>query len=336
MKFCIFSALLSLVGALMVMATAPSAMAGTGTYRLGQVAASIDACNELKASLVKKFPQSSRSQVLSDVCERNYGGTFDVVIEYTGLAASLLVSTYNEGADVHGLFATAEECEASRMDRISQFSHATGLDPFVAYCFRDRQREQLDKLFTLRIDAFGKPKLKPYSFARHIYTSSNVNPEADESGFENALMALGASAVDVKIYKDTSNTSVMAQYYASRRLPLLEHSDGFVTTLADCERYRDVMREIYARAGGQSAIYFCAIGTEAAKSRIYSVGLVSQPLASELATVKYQTQAACEAQRAATEETWRLRLGRDVVGSVCALEWLASPTEVSMRLFWVE
>jgi len=332
MKISVLATLLSLVCALM----APPAMAVTGTYRLGQVAASIDVCNELKASLVKKFPQSSRSQVLSDVCERNHGGSFDIVIEYTGLAASLLVSTYNEGADVHGLFATAEECEASRTDRISEFSGATGLDPFVAYCFRDRQREQLDKFFTLRIDAFGKAKLKPYNFARHIYNSSTVNPEADESGFENALMALGASAVDVKIFKDTGNTSVMAQYYASRRLPLLEHSDGFLPTLADCEKYRDVMREIYARAGGQSAIYFCAIGTEATKSRMYSVGLVSQPLASELASVKYQTQAACEAQRAATEEMWRLRLGRDVVGSVCALEWLASPTEVSMRLFWVE
>ena len=142
--------------------------------------------------------------------------------------------------------------------------------------------------------------------------------------------------VDVKVFSDTGNTSVMAQYYAVRKLPILEYSDGFITTLSDCERYRDVMREIYARAGGQSAIYFCAGGAEVSKKRIYSVGLVSQPLASELATVKYQTQAACEAKRASTEETWRLSLGRDVVGSVCAVEWLASPSEVSMRLFWVE
>lgn len=140
------------------------------------------------------------------------------------------------------------------------------------------------------------------------------------------MSALGATGVDGKVFSDNGNTIVMAQYYAVRKLPILECSDGFIATLSVCERYRDVIREIYARAGG----------ADVSKKRIYSVGLVSQPLASELATVKYQTQAACEAKRAPTDETWRLSLGRDVVGSICAVEWLASPSEVSMRLFWVE
>ena len=332
MKISTVTTILSLVCPII----APPALANTGTYRLGQVAVSSDACNELKANLVEKFPQSSRSKVLSDVCERNHDGSFDIVIEYSGLASTLLVSTYNEGADVHGLFATAEECEANKENQINQFNEATGLDAFVAYCFRDRQREQLDRLVTLRIDAFGKPKLKPFNFARHLYEASNINPDSVESSFENALSALGATGVDVKVFSDTGNTSLMAQYYAVRKLPILEYSDGFIATLSDCERYQEVMRHIYARAGGQSAIYFCAGGAEVSKKRIYSVGLAPQPLASELATVKYQTQAACEAKRAPTEETWRLSLGRDVVGSVCAVEWLSSSSEVSMRLFWVE
>jgi hypothetical protein len=320
---------------LILISLSESLLASPQTYLLTDAAKTIEQCQQLRANLVERFPMAARSKVLSSSCEKSFSNSYNVLIEYVGMASTLLVSNYDEGADVHGLYATREECEAGVEAAVSEFQQLTSIDPFVAYCFRDLRREGVDKYFTLRIDGFGKATLKPYTFARHFYDASQLNTDVAAQNFSAVLAAFGAQGVGVKFYTDAQNTSFMVSYYAAQKLPLSIYSDAFLPSEVACESYRPVMNDVYSRASGRLATYFCAGSRESQTRRIISVGLTTEPLASELATVKYGTYQDCDQGRAALEESFQNSLGLNVVGSVCGVEWLSSPTEFVTRIFWV-
>jgi len=320
---------------LILISISDSLLASTQTYQLTDVANTIEQCQQMRANLVERFPIAARSKVLSSACEKSFSNSYNVLIEYVGMASTLLVSNYDEGADVHGLYATREECEAGVEVAALEFQQLTSIAPFIAYCFRDLRREGVDKYFTLRIDGFGKTTIKPYSFARHFYDASQFNTDVAAQNFSEVLTAFGAQGVGVKFYTDAQNTSFMVSYYASQKLPLSIYSDAFLPSEVACESYRSVMNDVYSRAGGRLATYFCAGSRDSQTRRIISVGLTTEPLASELATLKYGTYQDCDKDRAALEESFRNSLGPNVVGSVCGVEWLSSPTEFVTRIFWI-
>lgn len=306
------------------------------SYTIPRVAATEAQCQEVASWVVERFARLADARVIANGCERNPHRTFDLVIEYSKPVEANLVTTFDEDAYVNALYDTAEACAASRDRDMATFKSATGLEPLIAYCIQDRRDPELDNGWSMRIDAFGKAKLSPQHLARDFYNGINGDVKSLEGTLKSALETHGAKSVQVKI-KTTSNHSIVhALYYAARKVPMLQYSEGRFANLENCEKYRDEMSRIFTNAGGQSAIFFCGSSTYSATVYMYTAGVVMQPLATELTSMKYSTVEACEAKRAETEDAWRDGLSKEVVGSVCAMEDAVTYDYVRMRMFWLD
>jgi hypothetical protein len=188
----------------------------------------------------------------------------------------------------------------------------------------------------MRIDGFGAAKLSPQHLARDFYNGINGDVSALEATLKSTLEAYGASHVKTRIRAGANRAIVHGMYYASKRLPIMQYSEGRFKTMASCEGYRAEMGEIFTAAGGQSAIFFCGGSTYSSTVYMYTAGVVTQPLATDLTSVKYDTVEACEAKRRDTEAAWRDGLEKNVVGSVCAIEEAVTYDYVRMRMFWLD
>jgi hypothetical protein len=160
---------------------------------------------------------------------------------------------------------------------------------------------------------------------------------AYEVQLKAALEAFGGKNIRVMIRSHNNRASVHAMYYAEKHLQLFLYIEGHFQNLQSCESYRDKMSEIFRKAGGQSALYFCRNMPYISDYAMFSVGLVLEPLASKVSSAKFSSFAACEAKREETEMAWKNGLQKNVVGSVCAMEdTLTMDNFFSMRIFWLD
>lgn len=313
-----------------------AALANAHIYKIPKIAATEQACLETERWVVPRFAALAEAQVLSHGCELNPSRTFDLVIQYAKPTVANLVSTYEEFDYVHGLYTSAEECVAHYDEDMTIFRNATGLEPLIAYCFRDRGGEDLETAWTMRIDGFGTPKLAPQHLARDFYNGINGDIAQYESQMLTALQSFGARDVKVKILSSSDRSTIHAFYYAEKRLPMTQYSEGQFKTLAACEGYRSLMSEIFTRADGYTLIYMCGQNNYSEKVYLYTAGVVMQPLATELTAINYPTVEACEAKRRETESSWRDGLQKNVIGSICAIEDNLIHEHVRMRMFWLD
>lgn len=306
------------------------------SYTLPRVAATEAQCQDVASWVVDRFARLTDARVIANGCERNPHRTFDLVIEYSKPVEANLVTTFDEHAYVNALYDTADACVASREDGMATFKAATGLEPLIAYCIQDRRDQELDNGWTMRIDAFGKPKLSPQHLARDFYNGINGDVRSMEGTLKTALESYGAKSVQVKIKATPNHSVVHAMYYATRKVPMLQYSEGRFANLESCEKYRDEMSRVFTAAGGQSAIFFCGSSTYSSTVYMYTAGVVMQPLATDLTSMKYSSFEACEAKRTETEDAWRDGLSKEVLGSVCAMEDTVTYDYVRMRMFWLD
>ena len=313
-----------------------AALAEIHTYKIPRIGATEAACQQAESWMVEKFATLADASVLNHGCEINPSRTFDLVIEYAKPTVANLVSTYEEFDYVHGLYATAEECVAHYDEDMAIFKNQTGLEPLFAHCVKEPLSEDLHDIWIMRIDGFGTPKKSPQHIAKDFYHGlvGDVNQLA--SHLKTTLEGAGAADTKVMIKASSSRATVHAMFYSERSLPIVHYSEGQFTTLQACESYRDQMREVFARADGQSAIYFCGGSPYTSKVSVYAAGIVMQPMATELTSIKYNSPEACEAKRAETETAWRNGLQKNVIGSICSIEDAITYDHVRMRMFWLD
>ena len=325
------------VFALLSLSSASTALAEMHTYSIARIAQTEARCQEAESRIVDKFARLAEATVLSHGCEMNTSHTFDLVIEYAKPTAANLVTTFDEFDYVQGLYDSADECVAHYKEDKVTFLNQTGLEPLFAYCFQDPRANDRDGSWIMRIDGFGMPKNFPQHMSKDFYYAMNGDLNDIGRQLKEALTAFGAADVKVKIKSNNGRSSFHALYYADHKVPMFQYADGQYTSMQVCESYRDQMREVFARADGQSALYFCGQDPYSLKVHGFSAGLVLQPLASEVASVKYRSFDACEAKRAETELAWRGVLNRNIVGSICAMEYdLLDSDVVRMRVFWLD
>ena len=325
------------VGLFGVLSAAASAMqVDVHSYRLPRVANTVEQCQQVQSWVVERFARLADAKVINHGCERNSYRTFDLVIEYSKAVEANLVTTFDEHSYVNALYETADECVAQREAEMVTFQSATGLEPLLAYCLYDRRDPEVDNGWTMRIDAFGKPKLSPQHLARDFYNGINGDVKDLESTFKNTLESYGVQNVRVRVRATANRAIVHAMYYAAKRLPILQYSEGRFKSMDSCLRYKDEMTTIFNAADGRSAIFFCGGSTYTSTVYMYSAGVVMQPLATDLTSVKYETVEACEAKREETESSWRDGLEKNIVGSVCAIEDAVTYDYVRMRMFWLD
>ena len=316
--------------------SAQAAFAGIHNYRIEQITQAKEACVSNEELVTNRFAQLTNSKILSHGCEQNPGRSYDMVIEYARPSAPNFVTTYSEFASVHGLFKTAEDCAARRNSDVETFRNATGLEPIVAYCFQDYHNEDHDTSWTLRMDAFGSPKMSPYNHSRYIYSSTHADTNEVEASIKSALAAHGAIGANTLVTTGRDRTTIMISYYAVKELSIVEYEQGHFASLTQCENNRPLLNDIYSRAGGHSVAFFCAESSFSDFIRAFALGIVTQPLASELTSMSYQTFESCESKRTETEEAWRVGLERNIIGSICAIENTIIGRDVKMRIFWLD
>lgn len=322
--------------AVFALAVSSHAFAEIHTYKIPRIGNTEKACQEAESWIVDKFARLAEASVLTHGCELNPSRTFDLVIEYAKPTVANLVTTYEEFDYVHGLYSTAEECMAHYDEDIEIFRSQTGLDPLFALCFKEPLSEDLHDTWIMRIDGFGTPKKLPQHIAKDFYHGINGDVNALAAELKATLESFGAAYTKVKIQSNSTRASIHAMFYAEKSLPIVQYSEGQFSSLQQCEAYRNQMREIFARADGKSAIYFCGGNQYTSKVYVYTAGIVMQPLATELTSVKYSSFAACEAKRAETEATWRNGLQKNVIGSICSIEDAITHDYVRMRMFWLD
>jgi len=319
-----------------IFAISTIALGEVHTYTIPRIGGTGEQCQKVESWVVDRFAKLTDTAVLTHGCERNPYRTFDLLIEYSSPVAANLVTTFDNYGYVNALYETSAECAAHIEEDFAVFRDATGLEPLLGYCIEDRRDQAIHNGWALRIDGFGKPKLEPQHIARDFYNGANDDVLSLEKGLKDTLEAYGAQHTKVRIRSNPNRTIIHAMYYSDKKLPLMQFSEGHFKSIEACESYRDDMREVFARAGGQSAIFFCGPSDLSSAVYIYSAGVVMQPLATELTALKYSTFEACEAKRAETEASWRDGLSKNVVGSMCAVEDAVTYENVRMRMFWLE
>lgn len=324
--------------ALLVAATifSGTTFAGIHNYRIEQVSPTYEGCRAAENAVVVNFTQVTSASVLSHGCEQNPGRTFDLDIEYSHPSGLNLVTTYNEFGVVHGLYNSEQDCASQRNAKIAEFRSFTGLDPVVAYCYFDYHQEDSDSSWTLRIESFGNAKLIPHNFGRYLYDGGDLATQSISANIIQVLNRHGAVGASAKVSAYKNTTTLMISYYAPKELSLVEYYQGYFENPESCESYRGDVNQIFTRAGGNTATFFCVSNQYSFRTRIYTLGIVTQPLANELSSVKYPSYQACEAKRGEVEAAWRSGLGRDIIGSICAIDEIIGPLNIRMRLFWTE
>jgi hypothetical protein len=324
------------VGLFGLVSAAAFAQVDVHSYRLPRVATTVEQCQQVESWVVERFARLADAKVINHGCERNSYRTFDLVIEYSKSVQANLVTTFDEHSYVNALYETADQCVAQRDAEMATFQASTGLEPLLAYCLSDRRDPEIDNGWTLRIDGFGKPKLSPQHMARDFYNGINGNVDALEATLRSTLEAYGAQNVKTRVRATTNRSIVHAMYYAAKRLPIIQYSEAQFKTVQSCESYRDEMRDVFAAASGQSAIFFCGGSSYTTTVYMYTAGIVMQPLATDLTSVKYGSLEECESKRAETEASWRDGLEKNIVGSVCSSEGLDTYDSIRMRMFWLD
>lgn len=328
---------MQLVYLLIVGFVAEPSFAGIHSYRIQQFTPSLQTCQVNESQVAERFKQQTGAKILSHGCEVTMRRSYDIVIEYARETIPEIVTTYDELRNLHGFFATEGECLAQLEPQVLIYRENTGLEPTVAFCFYDHVNASIDPSWTLRIDGFGSPRLKPFNYTRAFFETAFDASVNIESGIMRALSARGAAGVLTRVGLGRNLTTINVLYYAERKLGLVEYDTAYFTGLTHCESYRGLLTSVYDRAGGNIMAYVCAGSTLSKRVRAYALGIVTEPLATDLTSMKYPTFEACEAKRSEVEEAWRTGLERNVIASVCAYEdTLIGPAPVTMRLFWLE
>jgi hypothetical protein len=328
--------LLNILVGLMLCMLSSMARAAIHSYKLPRISATAESCEVRAREVLERFSDLARGSVLGHGCERDLAGFYDLVIDYAKPSMANLVSTFSEFDFVHGLFSSNDDCSAHYSEEMASFRSATGIEPIIAYCFPALGGWEPNGLWIMRIDGFGVPQASP----RHIVADLSFSLVGDMSTFSSqitaSLHAFGAQGVRVKISADRDRSTIHAFYYGEKDVPLVEFTDAQFDTLESCEAYRAQMSEVYARAGGQSLLHVCGGNSYSASVFLYTAGLVIEPLASELLSLKYPSHAACEADRNRTQSAWGDALDQAVIGSMCLTEVRITDQVVRMRLFWLE
>ena len=313
-----------------------AAMAEIHTYKIPGFASTEKSCKETDSWLAERFARLADASVLSHGCEMNASRTYDLVIEYAKPVAANLVSTFAEYDYVHGLYDSAKDCVAHQNEDVAIFNKQTGLEALFSYCYQEPISEDMDRLWTMRIDGFGAPKKSPRHLSEDFSYGISGDISALTTHLKSTLEIYGAADAKVKITSTPDRATIHAFYYSEKSLPIVHFNDGRFKSIQECENYRDDMREVFARAGGQSAIFFCGTSPYLSTVLLYTAGTVTEPLATEFTTVKYGSLSACEAKRVETEATWRNDAHKNIVGSLCSLEEDIASEHTRMRMFWLE
>ena len=219
-----------------------SGAALAGVYELEirgiDVAGGISGCQELLARGAASFAASSGATVLGSECQKD-GDLSQMTARIVYSAAERIIpwSTHRYRYSNIGFFARPESCEASLAAEIDVMRQMTGLEPFLAYCYKVSELGQ--PRYSTRLEAVGSSsvlKLETTTLLDHRLQ----NPSA-------VAATLGEKARQLGLYPMSAYSGVISSmegfaiaFYAAAEPHdhprLNSERSRYFATLADCER----------------------------------------------------------------------------------------------------
>lgn len=299
-------------------------------YELTSYPANSTGCAATAASLGQRFSATTGKSVYQAACVQQTRLGYDISLTYRSLDELPLVSTSKEdgGFGYLGIYRSMEDCARNLSQEVTWFRDATGLEPFLSYCFKESDINETP--YAARIDAFGSASLHPYRFDALVFGAlldgTDVLDEilsAARSEGINATMTTvahdGSENLVVRYFDPPENSLARLYYFSAKEFGKFYSYDTVATKNA-CRAELEDAKAGFATEFTTPSVWFCVWDQMLFTARLYAVRVKPERdrLFFELAPNRYETYADCHSDRDRVLEYYRRDLGKDAYAGVCS------------------
>lgn len=275
-------------------------------------------CNEIASQIADRFANITGKAVETWTCTPSGSAKIDLTLFYLSDERIRLESTWGAKLMPEGTYKSEIDCWQDVESKVNQFRHATGLEPVVAYCFRETYADSSDHPYVLRIDAFGSGKKRFYSENIPIGLSPQTLPSDFIGGIRSGLNAVGADIFAVFMRVDPFGmTKLSLSYYDDLPVNLRFSGSGFFDNEAVCESQRHDALES-STAVGQDVLASSCIKKEYGTWLMTLVHFYNPDVQSQEFPTIYPELAACRQDLDRVLQVARNRYGWNVRSGYCA------------------
>lgn len=294
------------------------------SYRIDWYQASDADCPSHAQDIARRFTATTGRTVLAATCERPFSWKLDVVIQYDAPGELRVISTSDEHAMAEGTYASKAACEADLGDEIELFKDKTGLSPVVSFCLPESSLSEANHFpYVARIDAFGTPRLRPFTYDYAFYKKAGVTREALEARLESTLALVSTvEAPRLRVDYAYEGGRMVAKYYAKRQMPLAAEYFVSFETMQRCEAARPGFESLMKTFGVDGLASFCGQERFASGASLYYFGFTTGFYSVETAVDRFDDRDSCEAALIGIEERFVTTTGSTRVKALCSYERL--------------
>ncbi len=252
------------------------------TYSLKRLPVSEKSCTETALELGEKFEKTVHPSVYRAICERADVEGYDVLISYSQTSVRF-VSTIEESDQfgAKGIYSTLSQCQQALPSEVKTFTEATGLVPFISYCFKESSLNRTP--FAARIDAWGDAKMYPYRFEKLIFADtierrqevlSSILSAAKSGGIQAHQAAFandGSSKLVVRFYGIPTETAHHFNYFLANEVARYPSWPSSGTPLEICRSQMKEAAEGFSSTYSTPGIWFCAWDSLLFNAKLYLV-----------------------------------------------------------------
>lgn len=305
-------------------------------YRVNRLTTSFERCEQYAPSIATSFTRTTGRTVISTSCEQIAVRIYDLVIVYDGDTRLNLVTTWDEWAQYQGTYADSSACQAAISDELEAFQTNTDLAPVVAYCYAESEVSDDPHPWVLRVDGFGRPRLRPWVLDRNVYAAPYRALTDISQGVERSAANEGLVRPRALMDFTAGLYRFILRYYAEYEAPLSLVQWTSYASPQDCSQRSAELLSILKDLQVNVLESFCAHREFTGMTDFYLAPMVRGSYGRETLQTAYSTMTSCEADRARIVQAYRDQRRLDVVGAVCSYNEgsIFEPRGHFMLVFW--
>lgn len=292
-------------------------------------------CANITPKIKEDFEKATKTQVVGVSCDAVSYSRIDIVVKYLADSQLKLVSLWKDKGDYERSYSTFKSCEKDLKDQTAIFEIRTGLKSVLAYCFVTYSDSDYSHVATMRIDAFGIPKEKPFVMVESLLGTVDEKLEVLEEEIRKGLDPAIFHDARVVVSKDFATPKIYIRYYSKSEIPLALEEYGYFNDVEECKNQTLTLDDALAAVGSEVLYQVCAKKSWPFNAYLYNLHVASEPYSRDLFDVSYVDLKSCLDDRKRVIDIYRNQFGKDTVSAVCGMgKGLLSPSEqFYMRLF---
>lgn len=308
----------------------------TFEYRASRYPVRSEDCVAASSALGAKFEQITGRRVLKTSCDVQGIGAIDLVVTYVGETPLNLVSTHDEYAINQGFFPTLETCKANIPLEVTKFEEYSGLKTVVSYCYHfTNSGGNPPDPYTLRIDGFGTPKLRPVLVSQPIYATPIESLQVLADKIKRAADMEGLIWPRVAVNYSEALHGLILKYYAPNTQPIRLVQYTSYPTPKECAKRIGEVEALFRTVESTPMTTFCARKSFSDVTELYALLHVKGSFQKTILQSRYNTMEECDADKKRISEWLENSQGLNVVGALCSYQEydVLNPAGVFMHIF---